>query len=137
MSGGVRRRKKSGRSITYPYCMAMALPAMIVAVVAVLAFFGFVISKINVPANIVAIMSCIALCVGGYAGGYVGAKNRRNNGLAMGLLCGIFMFCILLIISLFFSGKLMGAGIGTKFALTLICSAVGGIVGVNHKGRGY
>ena len=95
--------------------------------------FAFIITKINATDKVISFMSGIALCVGAYAGGYISAKKRQKNGLFMGILCGLFMFLIILIIGSFFVKAVSGCSPSVKLILTLVCGAVGGIVGVNSK----
>lgn len=95
--------------------------------------FAFIISKIDVNDSIVTVLSCVALCVGAYVGGYFAAKKRRKNGLLMGVICALFMFFVILMISMFFIRTIAGFSPSLKLLLTIVCGAVGGIVGVNSK----
>ncbi|MGN0602132.1 MAG: TIGR04086 family membrane protein [Oscillospiraceae bacterium] len=96
-------------------------------------FFAFIVTKIDATDKVINVLSGIALCVGAYAGGYISAKKRRKNGLLMGILCGLFMFLIILVAGSFFVKTTSGFSPSIKLILTLVCGAIGGIVGVNSK----
>ena len=104
-----------------------------VAVFLCVLLFAFVITKINATDKVISFMSGVALCVGAYAGGYISAKKRQKNGLLMGVLCGLFMFLIILLVGTVFVKAVSGCPPSVKLILTLICGAIGGIVGVNSK----
>ncbi len=132
-----RRRKTSDlRFPTMINTVSSALIGFIIIFILVL-LFAYVVTKIDATDTIISIMTSVALCVGAYTGGYISAKKRRRNGLFMGVVCGIFMFFVIVVISTFFAQKMAGFSGTTKFVLTLIFSAVGGIVGVNSKNRRF
>lgn len=96
--------------------------------------FSVLMTKIDLNNSVLSVLTSAALCVGAYTGGYVAARKRRHNGLLIGVLCGLFIFLIIFLASYFFAGTAGGFSGSSKFAMTLICAAVGGIVGVNNKG---
>lgn len=100
-------------------------------------FFAFVITKIDVTDKVISVLSGIALCIGAYFGGFVSAKKRRKNGLFMGVLCGLFMFLIIVVIGSLFVRSVSGFSPTVKMILTLVCGAIGGVVGVNSKSRRF
>lgn len=103
------------------------------AVFVLVLLFAFIITKIDASETIISVMTSVALCVGAYVGGVVSAKKRRKNGLLMGVLCGVFMFFVIFVLSTFFAQTAESFSGSTKLIMTLIFSAVGGIVGVNSK----
>lgn len=126
------RKFLNGRFSVVADTIFSSLMGFVIVFICVL-FFAFIITKIDATDKIISVMSGIALCVGAYAGGYISAKKRRKNGLFMGVLCGLFMFLIILIIGSVFIKAISGCSPSVKLVLTLICGAVGGIVGVNSK----
>lgn len=128
-----RRRKISDlRFPALTYTAVSALAGFIVIFFMVL-LFAFLITKIDASDTIISVMTSVALCVGAYTGGLISAKKRRKNGLLMGVICGIFMFFIIFVISSFFAQTTAGFSGSSKLIMTLIFSALGGIVGVNSK----
>jgi putative membrane protein (TIGR04086 family) len=120
--------------ITAPLASAIIAFAVILTVISA---FSFLISKIDVSNLMLSAMSTAALCIGAYTGGYISGKRRRRNGLLMGTLCGVFIFLIIVILSRIFSKAAESFSMPVKLVLTLICAAVGGVVGVNSKGGRY
>lgn len=99
--------------------------------------FAFVLSRINAPAVLVSVLATIALGIGGYFGGYLCARKRHKNGMMLGVICGIIIFMVILLIGAVFAKAALGLGSAGKLMLTMICGAVGGVVGVNTKKHRY
>lgn len=78
-------------------------------------------------------LSSIALCAGCFAASFTAAKKRRRHGLKTGLFCGAIIFGILLFGGLIFVRSFSAGGFFTKFLIIMICSAIGGIIGVNKQ----
>ncbi|MDO5125381.1 MAG: TIGR04086 family membrane protein [Ruminococcus sp.] len=127
-----KRRVFNGKSAVVANILLSSIGGFAVILLCILVF-AFIISKIDVNDSIVTVLSCVALCVGAYAGGYFAAKKRRKNGLLMGVICSLFMFFVILMISMFFIRTIAGFSPSLKLLLTIVCGAVGGIVGVNSK----
>jgi len=99
--------------------------------------FSFVMTKIDAPDGLISAMSSISICVGSYFVGFLISKKRRKNGLFTGIFCGILIFCITFLISIIFVKNALSMGFFSKFIMILICSSIGGIVGVNSKVKRY
>ncbi len=127
-----KRRVFNGKSAVVANILFSSIGGFAVILLCILVF-AFIISKIDVNDSIVTVLSCVALCVGAYVGGYFAAKKRRKNGLLMGVICALFMFFVILMISMFFIRTIAGFSPSLKLLLTIVCGAVGGIVGVNSK----
>ena len=108
----------------------------IVTIICLVAF-SFIMTKIDAPDGLVSAMASISICVGSYFAGFLVSKNRRKNGLITGIFCGILIFCFTFILSMFFIRSAMSMGFLTKLIMILICSSIGGIVGVNSKIKKY
>ena len=78
-------------------------------------------------------LSSIALCAGCFAASYTAAKRRRRDGLKTGLLCGAIIFGVLLLGGLIFVRSFSAGGFFTKLLIIMVCSAIGGIIGVNKQ----
>lgn len=107
--------------------------AVFVLIVAV----GFVMTRVDISEGTVSVLTSAALCVGAYFGGYVAARRRRQSGLMMGTLCGLMMFGLIFAGSYFFAGTAGGFSGSAKLVMTLVCGAVGGVVGVNSKNNWF
>lgn len=132
-------RRKKFRERRFTTIAGTALSALIgfIVIFIIVLLFAFLMTKIDATDTIVSAMTACALCVGAYTGGFISAKRRRKNGLLMGILCGVFMFFVIFILSTFCVQTIAGLSGSTKLIMTLICSAIGGIVGVNSKHSKY
>lgn len=108
-----------------------------VVTLACLFLFSFIMTKIDAPDGIISAMSSISICVGSYFTGFLISKKQRKNGLLTGILCGILIFCITFLISVIFVRCALSMGFFSKLVMILICSSIGGIVGVNSKAKRY
>lgn len=106
------------------------------AVTLVLLFlFSCMMAFVDLPLAAADWMSAGALVIGAAAGGFLSAVISKANGLLTGFLCGA-LFCILLILlSLVFHPFEATTFFLLKIVLSLIFSAIGGILGVNRKQR--
>ena len=94
-------------------------------------------TKIDVSDELTSVMSSLAICIGAYTGGYIASKRRRRNGLVLGALTGLIIFFIIFFAGIFFAKSSISFGFVSKLIMTVICAAVGGIIGVNSKGKRY
>lgn len=79
--------------------------------------------------------SSLALCAGCFAAGFTAAKRRKKHGLATGLACGAVIFAVVFIGGLICVRSFSVGGFFTKLLIIFICSAIGGIIGVNSPQR--
>lgn len=118
-------------------CMLMSAGFGIIVILLCLLCFAMLLSKLNAPPALVSAMASVSLCVGGYCGGYLCARKKRRNGLAMGVACGVIIFMIVMIFGIVFAKAAIGVSSGGKLFFTMLCGAIGGVVGVNTKKRRY
>lgn len=133
----MRSRKRAGRAVSNICGMLLSALCGFAAVFLSVAVFSFIMTKIDVSESVLSVLTSLGLCVGAYAGGYTASRRRRKNGLLMGVLCGLFMFLIIFFLSYFFAGTAGGFSASAKLVMTLICAGIGGVVGVNAKGRRF
>ncbi len=81
------------------------------------------------------VMSSVALCAGCFGASFTAAKKRRRNGLKTGLLCGAIIFGVTFLGGIIFVRSFSVGGFFTKILIILICSILGGIIGVNSPQR--
>ncbi len=119
------------------YCTASSSFVGIVVILICLFIFSLFMTKFDAPEPMVSVMSSLALCVGAYVGGYIAAKRKRQNGMIIGILTGIFIYCIIFFAGVIFAKNSISFSFLTKLIMTLICAAIGGVFGVNSKGKRY
>ncbi len=119
------------------YCTASSSFVGIVVILICLLIFSLFMTKFDAPEPMVSVMSSLALCVGAYVGGYIAAKRKRQNGIIIGILTGIFIYCIIFFAGVIFAKNSISFSFLTKLIMTLICAAIGGVFGVNSKGKRY
>lgn len=119
------------------YCAATSTLAGFGVVMACLLLFSLLITKLDVPNSVVTLLSCISLCAGAYSAGLICSKRKRKNGLLLGLGCGIMMFFVILIFGAIFAKAAISLHFTSKLLMTLICGALGGIIGVNSRRKRY
>lgn len=78
-------------------------------------------------------LSCIAYGIGALFGGFLTAKKLGTRGLASGALTGLIFFVALYIIGAVMHMLGNGGLAFIKLFLSLLCGAVGGIIGVNNS----
>lgn len=119
------------------YCTASSSFVGIIVILVCLLIFSLFMTKFDAPEPMVSVMSSLALCIGAYVGGYIAAKRRRQNGMIIGILTGIAIYCVVFFAGIIFAKNSVSFGFFTKLIMTLICAAVGGVFGVNSKGKRY
>ncbi len=97
--------------------------------------FSAIIANLDVPDGVVTLMSTLSLCAGCFAAGYTASKRRRKNGLLTGVICGAIIFIVVFILGIIFAGSFSAAGLFTKTIIIIVCSAIGGVAGVNIRTR--
>ncbi len=119
------------------YCSLGSSFLGILIILVCLLIFSFVMTKIDIPEQLVSVMTTIALCFGSYWGGYVASKNRGKNGILIGSLTGLIIFVVIFIAGVILVKSSITLGFITKLIITVICAAIGGIIGVNSKIKRY
>ena len=113
----------------------LAVLAGLAVVLLLLLLFSLLISNIDASEELVAAMGCVSLCSGSFTAGFVAAKRRRCKGLLIGLACGIAMYLVTFLIGLLLLQSFVAAGTFSKLIFMVLCSCIGGVVGVNTKCR--
>ncbi|MBQ8786530.1 MAG: TIGR04086 family membrane protein [Oscillospiraceae bacterium] len=124
-----RLRKERITAVVY------SIFACIGAVFVTSLIFSAIATVIDLSDGAFTVMSSAALCAGCFAASFVAAKRRKRNGLKTGLLCGIIIFAVTLLGGIFFVRSFTVGGFFTKMLIILICSSLGGIIGVNSPQR--
>lgn len=114
--------------------IASAALACVGATFLAVTIFSAAASVIDFSDGTFSVLSSIALCAGCFAASYTAAKRRHRHGLKTGLLCGAVIFVVLLFGGIIFVRSFSAGGFFTKLLIVMVCSAIGGIVGVNKQG---
>ena len=132
------RRRTSSSSVKKDiFFVFLAIIAGFLITILVLLFFSFILTKIDAPDKVIKLLSTVALGVGTYFGGYICSKRKHNKGIYRGALCGFIMFCMIVIMGAIFADTILSFSVTSKLILTLVCGAIGGIVGANSKFKRY
>lgn len=131
------RRRTSASVKKDIFFVFIAILAGFLITALVLLFFSFILTKIDAPDKVIKLLSTVALGVGTYFGGYICSKHKHNKGIFRGALCGFVMFCTVVVFGAVFADTVLSFSATTKLILTLVCGAIGGIVGANSKFKRY
>lgn len=101
--------------------------------IAMLLLFSLILSTQNIPQAAVSPMATAAVSLGALAAGYVCAKMLREKGLMWGLICGVILSFVVLLASFGLSGSGLGIPALFKVVFILLCSMLGGVMGVNTR----
>lgn len=131
----ISRRRSSSTVKKDIFFVFVAILAGFLITMLVLLFFSFILTKIDAPDKIVKLLSTVALGVGTYFGGYICSRRKHKRGIYRGALCGFIMFCTIVVAGAVFANTVLSFNVTSKFVLTLVCGAIGGIVGANSNSR--
>ncbi|MBQ5318010.1 MAG: TIGR04086 family membrane protein [Oscillospiraceae bacterium] len=124
-----RLRKEHITSVVY------SIFACIGAVFATSLFFSAIATVIDLSDGTFTVMSSVALCAGCFGASFTAAKKRQKDGLKTGLMCGAIIFAVTFLGGIIFVRSFSVGGFFTKILIILICSSLGGIIGVNSPRR--
>ncbi|MGN0675489.1 MAG: TIGR04086 family membrane protein [Oscillospiraceae bacterium] len=132
----MRRKTPAERLRTERLIMVLqAAFACIGAIFVTLLVFSAIASAVDLSDGAFSVMSSISLCAGCFAASYTAAKRRRKYGIKTGIACGIIIFLAALLCGIIFVKSFSAGGFFTKMLIILICSSIGGIIGVNSPRR--
>lgn len=89
--------------------------------------------KLNLPTGAVAPMAVAAMGLGCLVGGFAAGLCAKEKGLLWGATCGALLYLILLIAGLARTGDASLGYAALKGAVMTVCSAAGGVLGVNRR----
>lgn len=96
-----------------------------------LLFFSFVMTKKDIPFELINPLSAGLLMLAAFLSGFVAANDFKQRGMLTGALCGAIIFAVSFICSALFSAEI-GAAAGIKLVISVLSGAIGGILGVNN-----
>lgn len=95
--------------------------------------FGEIAIKVDLSDGIMSVMAQISLAAGCFAAAFTAAKQRGRKGLLSGLCCGGIAFAVIFLLGIIFAGSFSAGGFVSKILTIAVCSAAGGLLGVNSK----
>ena len=124
-------RLRKERVLTVVYSILACIGAVFVTSL----LFSAIATVIDLENGAFRLMSSIALCTGCFGASFTAAKKRRKDGLKTGLKCGAIIFGVTLLGGIIFVRSFSFGGIFTKVLIIMVCSSLGGIIGVNSRQR--
>ena len=114
---------------------AISVIVGIVAVTLTMFLAASICLALDMSDNFSSLVSGICLGVGALVSGFLSGKKIKSGGLINGMSCGIIMYLIVFFLSLFISDNGFTMVTLSHSLITVISSAIGGILGVNasHK----
>ena len=119
--------------------MAMLTPVLIgagigvVVILLLLVLFSFLLTIRDFGPGAVMPMSTACVGFGAFASGFTASKINGKNGFMIGLFSGAVLYVLFLLVSLIVSGGAISLVSFFRLIIMLVCSAIGGIVGINFK----
>lgn len=89
--------------------------------------------KLSLPLGAMPPMAVAAMGLGSFVGGIAAGLSTKERGLLMGATCGALLYLILLIAGLARTGHVALGYAAVKWAVMTVCSAAGGVLGVNRR----
>jgi putative membrane protein (TIGR04086 family) len=105
----------------------------VVAATVLLLLCALLVYKASLPAGAMTPLAVSAVALGAFAGGLAAGLSGRQSGLLMGAVCGTLLYLILLIAGLARGGGVAPGYAALKWAVMTVCSAAGGVLGVNRR----
>ena len=100
-----------------------------------LAVMAAIVASQDIPKAAITPMAMVAAAAGSFIGGIASARIAKEKGLLVGAACGLLLFILVVLSGLAFLKEIRGAYILVKLAVMLVCSALGGVIGVNLRKR--
>ena len=98
-----------------------------------LLLFALVLTLQDLPTVTMTIMSTLAVGFGALVAGICSARIYGKNGLITGAFSGLILFLLVLFISFFMSDSGFSVYSLIKLIIMLVCSSIGGVIGINFK----
>ena len=109
--------------------------ACVGAVFLVSMIFSAIAAIVDLSDGTFTLMSSFALCAGCFSAGFAAARRRGRHGIKSGLVCGAIIFAAAFLFGIIFVRSFSVGGFFTKLLIIMVCSAIGGIFGVNSPQR--
>lgn len=107
----------------------------LVGTAVILTVFALILTLQDVPQGVILPLIIGAMAVGAFLGGYICARIAGKKGLVYGFLSGLLYYLILTLLSLAVMHFSLDASQAIKLGMALAASCVGGVLGVNGRGK--
>ena len=127
--------KLSGKDRSFSSVLLTIIKAAVAGVAIstlLLLLFSFILSKKDLPLEIINPFTAILIALSSFSSGYIAAKLIKQRGMAVGAACGTIIFLFITLLS-FMNSADIGVLTVIKLAVSVISGAIGGILGVNTK----
>lgn len=114
---------------------AISVIVGIVAVTLTMFLAASICLALDMSDNFSSLVSGICLGVGAVVSGFLTGKKIKCGGIINGIFCGIIMYLIVFFLSLFISENGFTIVTLSHSLITVISSAIGGVLGVNTSSK--
>lgn len=122
---------------TFSFFLKPSLIGNVVGIAVTLLFtavFALLLTFIDYNNIMLTVIAMICCGLGSFANGFAASKTAKKNGLFIGAVSGFVFALILTALSLMLNSGSVTIQSAIKAAICIVCSALGGIIGVNvHK----
>ena len=127
------RKEETGdwRTLAKTATVSVAIGLVVSAVLLFLA--AALMTVWDLPEGAVSPIAVSTLGIGTLVTGFLAAKRTGKNGLVIGAMCGLLMFLLALIAGLSIFGKVQVGFTLFKLAVSVLCGAIGGVLGVGGR----
>ncbi len=107
--------------------------SIVISLIILTFIFSIVISKVDIPDNIISVLSTFIISFCSFISSLVCSKIIGSKGLLIGAICGVSICTILLLIGIIILNSSFSS-IGLIKSIAIISSSlIGGVIGVNFK----
>lgn len=124
---------KKSKYITYLITAIIEIAVTLLAV----SLFSIVMNSVDIDYKYSPVFGSVSVALGCLIASYFLSNKKKNKGYLIGATIGVITFIVITLIGLIINQG--GIGINTLFHLVIIMlsSVIGGILGVNKKGKKY
>ena len=105
----------------------------VVVILLLLVLFSLILTISDFGSGVLMPMSTVCVGFGALAAGFAASKINGKNGFITGMMSGAVLYVLFLLISLIVSGGAISMVSFFRLIIMLVCSAIGGILGINLK----
>ncbi len=130
----MRARKDDAHSVRrWIQTIAIGVGIGILVSALLLLIAAVLMTVIDWPDSAVSPVSVAALGIGALSAGWIAARRTGKNGLVLGSVSGLVILLITLIAGLLSFGTVQSGFALFKLAVSVLCGAIGGVLGVGGK----
>ena len=130
-----KRTNENGILHHYVKSTLISVLAGELATMLLLLLFGFLTCKVDLPSIVTDALVILTGAVGALLAGFIDGRLIREKGMIFGAICGGILILIMFLFNVSFHELTSIPFLILKLAAILLCSILGGILGVNKKSR--